>query len=97
MYVALLNETSNLSPSGNVFRTSITLFFILSDNSTVDAPLRAYIPIPTVFKFKSSLLWALNKVFSETGPNSNFAIFSSLIILFFVFFIGILFIEFISF
>ena len=43
------------------------------DNSTVEAPLLAYMPIPTVFKLSAFLLCALNKVFSETGPNSIFA------------------------
>ena len=43
------------------------------ESSTVDAPLFAYIPIPTVFKLAAFFLWALNKVFSETGPSSTFA------------------------
>jgi len=43
------------------------------DNSTVEAPLLAYIPIPTVLEFTAVLLCAVNNVFSETGPNSTFA------------------------
>ena len=43
------------------------------DNSTVEAPLLAYIPIPTVLRLSWSLVWALKSVFSETGPNSIFA------------------------
>ena len=58
------------------------------ESSTVDAPLLAYIPIPTVFKFNWSFLCALNKVFSDTGPNSIFATSESIIVRLVVFFIG---------
>jgi len=64
------------------------LALIWFDNSTVEAPLLAYMPIPTVFRLSAFLLCALNKVFSETGPNSVFGTSESIstFSLFFLFF-----------
>ena len=58
------------------------------DSSTVEAPLLAYIPIPTVFKLSWSLVWALKSVFSDTGPNSMLATSDSRITWLSVFLIG---------
>ena len=41
-----------------------------------------------MFKSKASLLWALKRFFSETGPNSTLAISESLTTLFWFFLIG---------
>ena len=54
----------------------------------MDAPDFAYIPIPTVFKLNPSLLWALKRVFSDTGPYLISAMFSRRITLFLTFFMG---------
>ena len=45
-------------------------------------------PIPTVFKFFAFFLCALNRVFSETGPNSIFATSDNNIALSLTFLIG---------
>ena len=42
----------------------------------------------TVFKFNWSFLWALNNVFSDTGPNSIFATSDKVTICLLFFFIG---------
>jgi len=39
--VALSNETPSFNPAGKVFWTTLILFFIFFDSSTVDAPLFA--------------------------------------------------------
>ena len=91
-----MKETLRSNPSGKDFFTSIILFFMSLESSTVEAPLFAYIPIPTVLKFIWSLVWALNKVFSETGPNSIFATSESNIIFLEDFLIGYCFIVLIS-